>query len=202
MIGTCYNCGKRCSGKMPMVMFNEEMRFYCADCLWKLQKEFKNKRDCKECAFFDDEKCKRNNEPFLHVIGVSVDYYPLAEKCKYFTTSEEEMERVQLSNWIRAGRFEDAAMLYEKKGMYDEAGAIRAKARQVSVSNKIVNVDLNALIRQLAEGGIVAVYKCPHCGGKLKVGKTTTADSLKICDHCGSEIETMDIADFLKTALS
>ena len=43
---------------------------------------------------------------------------------------------------------------------------------------------------------------CPFCGGKLKVNKNSTLDSLKICEHCGSEIESMDLADFLKTALT
>jgi DNA-directed RNA polymerase subunit RPC12/RpoP len=63
-------------------------------------------------------------------------------------------------------------------------------------------VDLNSLLKQIAEQGIVAVYRCPHCGGKLKIGKETSETNLRICEHCGSEIETMDLADFLKTALS
>jgi hypothetical protein len=43
---------------------------------------------------------------------------------------------------------------------------------------------------------------CPSCGGKLKINKNTTVDSLKICEHCNSEIESMDLAGFLKTVLT
>jgi DNA-directed RNA polymerase subunit RPC12/RpoP len=48
----------------------------------------------------------------------------------------------------------------------------------------------------------VAVYRCPHCGGKLKIDKDARMDKLRVCEYCGSEIETMDLADFLRTALS
>ena len=114
----------------------------------------------------------------------------------------ESVQLLQLSNWIKAGRFEDAAQFYEKRGLHEEAGKIRAKAREIVVKNTNVNVDLNTLLRQIAEEGIVAVYRCPHCGGKLKVGKETTSANLRVCEHCGSEIETMDLVDFLKTALT
>jgi len=66
----------------------------------------------------------------------------------------------------------------------------------------VKSVDLNELIRQIKEGGIVAVYRCPHCGGKLKISKDTSVETLKVCEHCGTEIETVDLADFLRTALS
>jgi len=115
---------------------------------------------------------------------------------------KEYYESVQLSNWVKAGRFEDAAIFYEQHGEYEEAGKMRLKGREIHVKNTNVNVDLNALLRQIAEGGIVAVYRCPHCGAKLKVGKETTIASLRTCEHCSSEIETMDMVDFLKTALS
>lgn len=63
-------------------------------------------------------------------------------------------------------------------------------------------MDLNTLLKQVRDGGIVVIYRCPSCGGKLKVGKDTSVESLKVCEHCGSEIETIELADFLKTALS
>jgi len=70
---------------MPMVMFNEEERLYCADCLWKLQKGYKEKRNCTECGFFDVKLCKKNNMAILHVNDGFHDFYPLAEKCQDFT---------------------------------------------------------------------------------------------------------------------
>jgi len=98
------------------------------------------------------------------------------------------------------GRPLEAAEIYETYGMYDEARALREKDKQVVVKN--VSVDLNALLQQVKDGGIVAVYRCPHCGGKLRVGKDSQIEKLKVCEHCGSEIKTMDLADFLRTALS
>lgn len=113
-----------------------------------------------------------------------------------------ELESLRMENWIKAGRFEDAAKLLEKRGKYEEAGRIRAKGREIVVKQTSVSVNLNSLLRQIAEQGIVAVYRCPHCGGRLKISKGTSEANLRVCEHCGSEIETMDLADFLKTAIS
>ena len=70
------------------------------------------------------------------------------------------------------------------------------------VKKKDVSINLNALLQQVKDGGLVAIFRCPHCGGKLKVSDKTTLNSLKYCEHCGSEIESIDLADFLKTVLS
>lgn len=59
--------------------------------------------------------------------------------------------------------------------------------------------DLNALLKQIRDGGIVVVYRCPHCQAPLKIGKDTKTESLRACEHCGSGIETVELADFLRT---
>lgn len=115
---------------------------------------------------------------------------------------KEYVESITIQNLLTAGNFEEAARIYEKRGMYEEAGKVRATNREIVIRKTEVTVDLNSLLRQIAEGGIVAVYRCPHCGGKLKVSKDSTVDKLSACEHCGNEIQTMDIADFLKTVLS
>ena len=115
---------------------------------------------------------------------------------------QEYVESVTIQNLLKAGNYEEVARLYEKKGMYEEAGRVRARNREITVKKTEVKVDLNNLLKQVAEEGIVAVYRCPHCGGRLKIGKDTAATNLRVCEHCGSEIETMDLADFLKTVLS
>jgi DNA-directed RNA polymerase subunit RPC12/RpoP len=112
------------------------------------------------------------------------------------------VELKHIPNLIKARRYEEAAKFYEKQGMYEEAGKLRDKDREVIIKKTEITVDLNSLLRQIAESGIVAVYRCPHCGGKLKIGKETAMSSLRTCEHCGSEIATMDMADFLKTVLS
>jgi len=97
----------------------------------------------------------------------------------------------------------DAAMIYEKHlKMYEKARELRKKQKQFTLKTVEVSVDLNKLLQQVKDGGIVVVYRCPHCGGKLKIGKDTSVESLKVCQHCGSEIEVMDVAELLKTALS
>lgn len=105
-------------------------------------------------------------------------------------------------NLERCGRTQDAAKIFEELCMYDKSRELREKDRHIIVKNTNVSVNLNALLQQVKDGGIVAVFRCPFCGGKLKINKNTTMDSLKICEHCNSEIESMDLADFLKTALT
>lgn len=95
-------------------------------------------------------------------------------------------------------RYEDAARIYEKLGMYEEAKMARRRGKGITV----VSVDLNRLLEQVRNSGIVAVYRCPKCGGNLKIGKDTSTNSLRICPYCGSEIAAMDLADFIRTILS
>lgn len=115
---------------------------------------------------------------------------------------QHQTEQALIHNLEAAGRLSDAAQIYEDMKMYDEARKLRERERKVTVKRVEISVDLNALLQQVKDGGIVAVYRCPHCGGKVKVSKETSIDSLKHCEHCGSEIETMDLAEFLRTALS
>lgn len=105
-------------------------------------------------------------------------------------------------NLEKCGRTQDSAKIYEDLRMYDKARELRERDRHIMVKKTDVAINLNALLQQVKDGGIVAIFRCPHCGGKLKVGDKTTLNSLKNCEHCGSEIESMDLAEFLKTVLS
>jgi hypothetical protein len=109
---------------------------------------------------------------------------------------------VLAGNLEAAGRPLEAAAIYDHYGVYDKARSLREREKQVIIKQTNVSIDLNALLKQVKDGGIVVVYRCPHCGGKLKVGKETSLDFLKVCEHCGSEIAAMDLADFLRSALS
>ena len=86
--------------------------------------------------------------------------------------------------------------------MYEEAGKARAEDKHLSIKRTEVSVDLNSLLRQIKDGGLIVVYRCPHCSAPLKVNKETKMESLRVCKHCNSEIESMDITEFLKTPLS
>jgi DNA-directed RNA polymerase subunit RPC12/RpoP len=114
----------------------------------------------------------------------------------------QKLHLAMLQNLERAGRPLDAAIGYEQLKMYDKARELREKDKQVVVRGSTVSLDLNQLLQQIKDVGIVAVYRCPRCGGKLKIDKNVSKDKLRICEYCGSEIETMDLAYFLRTALS
>jgi hypothetical protein len=109
---------------------------------------------------------------------------------------------VLAQNLEKCGRTSDAAKIFEELRMYDKARELRERDRHIFIKKTDVSVNLNSLLQQVKEGGVVAVFRCPHCGGKLKIESKTTLNSLKTCEHCGSEIESMDLADFLKTVLS
>ena len=104
-------------------------------------------------------------------------------------------------NLERCGRTLDSAKIYEELQKYDKARELRQQDRHILVKNTNVSIDLNSLLKQVQDGGIVAVYRCPFCGGKLKVNQSTTLDSLRKCEHCNSDIKAMDLADFLKAVL-
>jgi hypothetical protein len=111
--------------------------------------------------------------------------------------------RVALAqNLERCGRTLDSAKEYESLRQYDKARELREKDKHIIIKKTDISLNLNALLQQIKDNGLVAVYRCPHCGGKLKVDKNADISKLKVCEHCGSEIESMDLADFLKTALS
>lgn len=106
----------------------------------------------------------------------------------------------------RSGRYEEAAQRYQDLAVatddvkyLDKARELRDKMRGTKVT--IVSADLNKLLQQLKEGGIVIAYACPVCGGKLNISGETEATSLNYCSYCGSKIDTMKLADFLRAAL-
>lgn len=109
---------------------------------------------------------------------------------------------VMAQNLEQAGRPLDAATGYERLKMYDKARQLREKDKQVIVKQTAVALDLNTLLDQVRKEGLVAVYKCPNCGGNLRINKESKASSLRTCAHCGKEIQAMDLSDFLKTILS
>jgi len=84
MPSKCYGCGKQSRGDMPKATIKGEERSYCADCLWKLDKEYKQKKACEECAYFSKDRCKKT-EVSLTPVSVGFNtYFVQAENCNYF----------------------------------------------------------------------------------------------------------------------
>lgn len=100
----------------------------------------------------------------------------------------------------KAGRHEDAGKLFEEFGMIDAAGAVRKKGKAQVVTN--ISVDLNELLEKLKSGGLVSVYKCPSCGGSIKISGTTSTQKLSKCEYCGTILQTDDLISFIRDILS
>jgi DNA-directed RNA polymerase subunit RPC12/RpoP len=165
------------------------------------------------------------NDSLLNVLSVNADR-ELAEKAKkavqihteqfpafpWWDSSNKPTWMAQNSsynaklalakNLERCGRVTDSAKIFEDLRMYDKSRELRERERHIVIKKTDVSVNLNTLLQQVKDSGLVAVYRCPHCGGKLKIDKDASMDKLRVCQYCGSEIETVDLTDFLKTILS
>jgi DNA-directed RNA polymerase subunit RPC12/RpoP len=155
---------------------------------------------------FRDSTGNRLSETLEHVHGYQAHGQlidSIGQKALEKINEKRRSDQLRYANDLeRAGRFEEAARFYETWDLFDKAGAARAKGRGVTITTRNISVDINSLLRQIKDGGIVAVYRCPHCGGKIKISKDSNLSTLAKCEHCGTQIEAMDLADFLKTVLS
>jgi hypothetical protein len=120
--------------------------------------------------------------------------YQQAAKRNYWTQQYmEEAKRLE-----RSGRFEEAAVAYEKAEAWDDAGRVRGKGSTHMVKN--VSVDLNQLVSQLRTGGLALTYKCTTCGANLMIG-SGGIDAPKTCPYCSSNIDTELMSTLLRSAL-
>ena len=116
----------------------------------------------------------------------------------WFQVLGEEASRLE-----RAQRLEDAARVFEYAGRIDEAGRLRGQSRTTRLETRSVhvNLDINQLIAQVKQGGIVVPYACPRCGGTVEVGPSTQLEGLKYCEYCGTALEVTSLAAVLQRAL-
>jgi len=135
-----------------------------------------------------------NRNGFYHI-------YDYVEKT-FFETIYKTALTKKAQTFLKVRRFDEAARVFEHLGMYEEAGKARAEDKHISIKKTEVTVNLNSLLKQIKNGGLVVVYRCPNCGAPLKVSKESNMQSIRTCKHCNSEIESMDVADFLRIALS
>jgi DNA-directed RNA polymerase subunit RPC12/RpoP len=110
---------------------------------------------------------------------------------------KELEEKLKIIRYLETvGRYEEAARIYEELDMPEKAGEMRRKKRE------IVTLNLNALIRQLGERGFTITYHCSNCGAPVSISGETKAEAVQYCSYCGSRIETIDLANFIKKYLS
>jgi hypothetical protein len=89
MRSECFGCKKSFSGKGLIVSLNGEERTYCADCLWKFQKEYAAKKSCEECGYFDEESCEKRGKKLAPVKAGFSMYFVEAENCRAFSTEQK-----------------------------------------------------------------------------------------------------------------
>jgi NAD-dependent SIR2 family protein deacetylase len=85
----CCGCKKSFSGTGLIVSSHGEEKVYCADCLWRLRKEYDTKKNCEDCGHFDEEKCGKTQAALAPVkVGFNT-YYVEAETCKDYSTEKK-----------------------------------------------------------------------------------------------------------------
>ena len=106
---------------------------------------------------------------------------------------------VQAEHFAMAERLEDAAQTFERAGMWEEAGKMRRRNRQQTITQ--VHIDLNQLVSQLRNGGLTATYVCPTCHGQIEISGESDASSLYTCSYCHSVIQVTDLANVIGKVL-
>jgi rubrerythrin len=156
--------------------------------------------------------------PSIILIGVGVAYFmnkflrggiTKLENQKYAVTQKIHGALEIASNLNNAknaevaGRYNDAARIYEAYGLHWDAGVARRmdKVSYVEHSGKVMNIEvnLNQLLDQIRSRGLVIPYKCPQCGGSIQITGNTAYQSLVQCPYCSTQLYNM--ADFLHSIL-
>ncbi|MGD0644779.1 MAG: hypothetical protein ABSA75_07730 [Candidatus Bathyarchaeia archaeon] len=107
----CCGCKKSFSGTGLIVNLNGEERTYCADCLWKLRKEYDKKKTCEDCGSFDTESCKKTRVALVPVkVGYNT-YFAQAETCKDYSTEKKENPAKKKDKELSAAHKEAAALV-------------------------------------------------------------------------------------------
>jgi hypothetical protein len=100
----------------------------------------------------------------------------------------------------RSGRYDDAAMSYEKLNLLDKAKSLRERNRVSTVRQ--VNVNINSLIEQLRMGGLTIPYRCQGCGATITIDSKTGDGGMRYCSYCGSAIDTELLGHMIQQALN
>ena len=117
---------------------------------------------------------------------------------RLFSNYDETLRHAQRAE--SAGRYEDAAILYESIYLFDRA----KKGRKIDKHHitKHIHMDINALLNQLRESKLVSAYSCPRCSAPIKIDASTNASMLSTCPYCDTQLKITDIENFLRSILS
>jgi len=190
----CHDCGKVSRfGNMPTAKIDNQERSYCADCYWKLEKQYKQKKTCDDCSYFIKDRCSKNDVKLVPAMIGYTPYFVQAENCKNYSDNKDEALG-EIKKLEAAGKYEDAACAYEKLGMDEEAEKVRKKEKHKTPA---AQGNINTLVENLVKSGQTLTYYCTFCGRPLKIG----AKSPKVhrtCPYCGGGLEIIDLARFIR----
>jgi hypothetical protein len=85
----CGGCKKSFSGSGLTVNIKNKEQMYCADCYWKLQKQYDQKKTCEDCGHFDEESCEKTGKALTPAKVGFTNYFVEAETCKNFATERK-----------------------------------------------------------------------------------------------------------------
>lgn len=158
-------------------------RTYCLDCHVRIQNHL---------TFCDNCQKKRDG---YRVEEQRKDFQKKKALAKQYETMGRFEEAAQIYEYLAEGRLKpDGYPYFTANPKYlEEAGRVRKLARTEYVKES--HVDLNQLLFDLKE---YVNYKCPNCGSGIGINNQTSPDELRFCAHCGSELNTKIIMDFLK----
>jgi hypothetical protein len=111
MRSECYSCKKSFSGSGLIVSINRKEQTYCADCLWKLQKEYAQKKSCENCGYFDEESCEKRGKALVPVKAGFSTYFVEAETCRDFSAEQKTSSKKKSE---LSGEQKEAASLVKK----------------------------------------------------------------------------------------
>jgi len=81
----CSDCRKSFSGSGLSVNINGNEEMYCANCYWKVQKEYEKKKTCEDCVYFKEEVCEKTGRRLAPAIIGFNSYFVEAENCGNLT---------------------------------------------------------------------------------------------------------------------
>ena len=89
----CSGCKKSFSGSGLTVNIHGNEQMYCADCYWKLQKQYDQKKTCEDCGHFDEESCQKNGKTLVPAKVGYLTYFVEAETCKNFSSEKKGSQK-------------------------------------------------------------------------------------------------------------
>jgi DNA-directed RNA polymerase subunit RPC12/RpoP len=149
-----------------------------------------------------DPRQRATNHDMIMMIPEAEILKDHKEMCCVFCSNKVKAVAPQLAKNLEiAERFDDAVKIFDELGMYEDAGRVRRKAKSNVQEIRHTTVDLNTMLTQVKAGGLVSVYKCPNCGGSIKISGATSVDRLTKCEYCGTVLQTDDVVKFIQDIL-